>query len=274
MRMEQTGGVWEIIMLVTSVNESKLPFQLSPNHASKQTGHDSSESAPSLALPGVDNSAGAFANIAVVEPRSLLRECIVHFVTHHRNFMVTGYSSIEELTASKGSDAISVAILHTAVPSRQEIFDQIGRLKEKCPHCLIVALIDTSDYGFIRELLQQGVKGVIPTAFPAKVALEALGLVLAGGTFVPADSFLTWPHRDVHATTNDFGLTNREEQIVGLLRSGKPNKQIAYELDLSLGTVKVHLHNIMKKVGARNRMEVLVNKIDSATDRKPVVQPA
>jgi DNA-binding NarL/FixJ family response regulator len=64
----------------------------------------------------------------------------------------------------------------------------------------------------------------------------------------------------IHPNRTGGGLTAREAQIVELLRSGKPNKQIAFELDLSLGTVKVHLHNIMKKLGAHNRLQVLTNK--------------
>jgi DNA-binding NarL/FixJ family response regulator len=40
------------------------------------------------------------------------------------------------------------------------------------------------------------------------------------------------------------------------LRQGKANKTIAYELTMSESTVKVHMHNIMKKIGATNRTEV------------------
>jgi DNA-binding NarL/FixJ family response regulator len=69
---------------------------------------------------------------------------------------------------------------------------------------------------------------------------------------------------------NGAGLTNREEQIVSHLRSGKSNKQIAYELDLSLGTVKVHLHNIMKKLGAHNRIQVLATQNPVAAAGRPM----
>jgi len=41
------------------------------------------------------------------------------------------------------------------------------------------------------------------------------------------------------------------------LTQGKPNKIIAYELNLRESTVKVHIRNIMKKVGAKNRTEVI-----------------
>jgi DNA-binding NarL/FixJ family response regulator len=204
---------------------------------------------------------GTRAEIAIVDPRSLLRECLVQFVMNHRNFGSAGYSSIEDLISSAASKDIALIILYSANQFRQKTLDEIARLKSQRPTCLIVALVDTSDYGFVRELLQQGARGVIPTAFSANIVLEAISLVLAGGTFVPVESFLAvQQHNALRPLANGTGLTRREDQIVSLVRSGKSNKQIAFDLDLSLGTVKVHLHNIMKKLGAHNRIQVLANQ--------------
>ncbi|WP_048863216.1 response regulator transcription factor, partial [Acidisphaera rubrifaciens] len=52
------------------------------------------------------------------------------------------------------------------------------------------------------------------------------------------------------------GLSGREQQVLGFLRRGHSNKDIARSLDLSEGTVKAHLRNIMRKVGVRNRVEL------------------
>ena len=48
-------------------------------------------------------------------------------------------------------------------------------------------------------------------------------------------------------------LTVREQEIIGLVSRGLSNKEIARKLDLSEGTVKIHLHNIFKKVSVSNR---------------------
>jgi DNA-binding CsgD family transcriptional regulator len=48
-------------------------------------------------------------------------------------------------------------------------------------------------------------------------------------------------------------LTTREQDVVRLVSSGLPNKSIAHELGLEEGTVKIHLHNIYKKLGVPNR---------------------
>lgn len=53
-------------------------------------------------------------------------------------------------------------------------------------------------------------------------------------------------------------LSPREHQVVMLIGRGLCNKEIARELGLSVGTVKLHVHNILQKTGARNRYAVLL----------------
>jgi DNA-binding NarL/FixJ family response regulator len=53
-------------------------------------------------------------------------------------------------------------------------------------------------------------------------------------------------------------LTSRQMEVLEEIRHGKANKQIAYELNMSEHTVKVHLRDIMRKLKARNRTEVAV----------------
>lgn len=53
-------------------------------------------------------------------------------------------------------------------------------------------------------------------------------------------------------------LTEREQEIVSLISSGLANKEIARRLDLSVGTVKVHLHNIYSKLDIKGRVALAV----------------
>jgi DNA-binding NarL/FixJ family response regulator len=58
-------------------------------------------------------------------------------------------------------------------------------------------------------------------------------------------------------------FTSRQAAVIEALRMGKPNKSIAYELNMCESTVKVHVRNIMKKLKAKNRTEVafMANKL-------------
>jgi DNA-binding NarL/FixJ family response regulator len=57
-------------------------------------------------------------------------------------------------------------------------------------------------------------------------------------------------------------LSFRQQQIVSLLRRGMLNKEIAYELRLSEGTIKEYMREIFRKTGARNRVELAMWAVD------------
>jgi DNA-binding NarL/FixJ family response regulator len=60
-----------------------------------------------------------------------------------------------------------------------------------------------------------------------------------------------------HRTRMQLGLTRREQQLVPLISRGLTNKEIASQLNLSEQTVKNHVHRILRKLGAENRLSVL-----------------
>lgn len=72
----------------------------------------------------------------------------------------------------------------------------------------------------------------------------------------------------VVARADDAPLTARQRQILGLLRAGKVNKQIAQELDIGLGTVKQHVAALFKKLKVRNRAMAIAHGTDTGADRR------
>lgn len=57
--------------------------------------------------------------------------------------------------------------------------------------------------------------------------------------------------------TNPAGLTRREQDVLALVGDGATNREIAQRLVISESTVKVHVHRILKKLGARSRTEAV-----------------
>jgi DNA-binding NarL/FixJ family response regulator len=81
---------------------------------------------------------------------------------------------------------------------------------------------------------------------------------MAGGIFAPLDLLLT--NSTDRVTTMPVAgrngrLTSRQMAVLSHLQQGKANKIIAHELSMSESTVKVHVRNIMRKMGATNRTE-------------------
>lgn len=59
-------------------------------------------------------------------------------------------------------------------------------------------------------------------------------------------------------TPSDFGLTERQAEVLGLMARGKSNRDIAALLGLSEGTVKIHLTAIFKVLGVSSRTQAMV----------------
>jgi len=121
-------------------------------------------------------------------------------------------------------------------------------------------LSDRDEVDEVNRALAHGVRGYIPTSVEWEVAVAALRLISAGGTFVPADALRSTtaklddqPEGEQQRRSDGRDLTPRELSVIDLLREGRPNKLIARELEMQESTVKVHVRNILKKLNARNR---------------------
>ena len=58
------------------------------------------------------------------------------------------------------------------------------------------------------------------------------------------------------------GLTDRETQVLGQLKEGLANKEIALRLDINVATVKLHLRSLSKKLAVRNRTQLVLKAIE------------
>ena len=106
--------------------------------------------------------------------------------------------------------------------------------------------------------IQQNIKAIIPVNSTLIIALQAIRLVQYGGVFFPRTS-----REESDKKINDYngkngvieGLTRTQLEVAEALRTGKSNKLIAHSLGMNEHTVKVHVRNILKRLGADNRTE-------------------
>jgi DNA-binding NarL/FixJ family response regulator len=154
-------------------------------------------------------------------------------------------------------------------------------LRARLPEASTVVLADRDDADEVNRALTHGVRGYIPTSIEWEVAVAALRLISAGGTFVPADALRSTaakpddqPEGERQGRSDGLDLTPRELSVIDLLREGKPNKLIAAQLDMQENTVKVHVRNILKKLNATNRTHAafVANRL-LGQDAEPVALP-
>jgi len=64
-------------------------------------------------------------------------------------------------------------------------------------------------------------------------------------------------------------LTPRERQVAMLVARGLSNKEVASQLGISDGTVKLHMHKVIQKLGAGSRFKAILMILDAAAQRDP-----
>lgn len=142
---------------------------------------------------------------------------------------------------------------------------QMHLIADRAPDVPLAILSDREEVVDVARVLASGVRAYIPTSMAAAVAIEVLNLVLAGGTFVPAQILKnSMPRTDGQPSELPkraepelvVDLTPRQRQVLQLISLGKQNKVIAHALRMEEGTVKVHLREIMRKLKAQNRTQV------------------
>ena len=92
-----------------------------------------------------------------------------------------------------------------------------------------------------------------------KSLINALRLVIGGETYAPTDYLGS---NTPSSGAGSVSLTDRETEVLGQLRQGNSNKEIAQALDIAETTVKLHLRSISDKLEARNRTDIIVRAIE------------
>jgi DNA-binding NarL/FixJ family response regulator len=220
--------------------------------------------------------------VILVEPRDLVRDCVANCLRMaDPGFAVTEYSHVNDVDSTQSADIIALVL--SFLSTNQEIPDvaaDVSRAQDQLPQVPVVVVADGDKLSVVRELIDSGVRGYIPTSFDFATFKEAIQFVAAGGTFVPASVLLdreTGQVREVDETSgparqeaNEIASQNwsespepmaaadftpRELAVLLHLRDGKPNKLIARELAICEGTVKIYIRRIMKKLQVENRTQ-------------------
>ena len=196
--------------------------------------------------------------IALIDNRVLARECLAHSLTdHHIQHRVITFSDLAEWQQAKPDLGLPAAVLLNTDQTADTA--QTAAIVEAVSPAPVVVLADNQDINTVLDTIALGVRGYIPTSVSIDVCIMAISLAMAGGKFIPASSLLSIKNQLGLPTASpvaSHNLTSRQSAVAEALRCGKANRDIASELNLCESTIKVHIRNIMKKLGATNRTEV------------------
>lgn len=208
--------------------------------------------------------------LLVIEDHALVREGMVQTLRHlepHRPA-----SEIRILEAGNCDDGCAIllqeddfdlVLLDLALPGMDGL-SCLGLIRQRFPAVPVVIVSAYDDAPTVKRALKAGASGFIPKTYPGERMLAALRQVLAGQVYEPENLLPTSPISEppspaaTESAADDFGLTERQAEVLALMNSGKSNREIAALLGVSEGTVKIHVTAVLKALGVSSRTQAMV----------------
>jgi DNA-binding NarL/FixJ family response regulator len=201
--------------------------------------------------------------IGLIDFYRLTQECLTSVFDDLRSEIVTASFTTARhcIAEARGDLDLILYSLHGGEAGETTVVQAVTAVCQAFPATPVIVFSDADDAEqprIMRAIMKSGARGFVPTQTATlSITLAAIRLVKAGGTFVPVDLLLSPRTDPTPARANR--LTSRQGAVLNHLQQGKANKIIAYELGMSESTVKVHVRNIMHKMGATNRTQAAYN---------------
>jgi DNA-binding NarL/FixJ family response regulator len=167
-------------------------------------------------------------------------------------------------TATDGNAAIDdirrhapdVAVLDVNMPKLSGLDVLRAAVAERLATRIVFLTASLTDERML-QAVNLGIYGIVLKDSAPESLLDCLDQVVAGGRWLAADLVQSALMRETARRRTGRGpieaLTTREAEVMQLVTSGLSNKQVARQLALSEGTVKIHLHNVYRKLNLGSR---------------------
>jgi DNA-binding NarL/FixJ family response regulator len=199
--------------------------------------------------------------VIITDDHPLVLNGLYHLLQEHKDFEVLD-------RCSSGADALvavrrhrpDILVLDLMMPLMDglQVVRELHRTGDM-PHVVLLTAQLHEDQ--LIEALHLGVRGFILKEMATKFLVECLRRVHAGGQWLEKDSasraMAKLVRREAKGREIANLLTPREIEVVRMVAKGLTNKEIAGQLCIADGTVKIHLHNIYEKVKINRRAELV-----------------
>lgn len=194
--------------------------------------------------------------VLIVDDHPVVREGLRTLVFTQPDMLVVGEAGTGRealVVATRSSPDVTLLDLRLPDVSGTEIIVALRRIR---PEAKVLVLSSFAGDADIRSALAAGASGYVLKDAPPDELFAAVRSVVAGRPYLSHGAATRLIELDRLER-----LTQREQEILELIVDGLSNSQIAHRLDLSIATVKTHVHAILGKMGASDRAAAIAMAI-------------
>jgi len=202
--------------------------------------------------------------VFILAENRLLREALARILNKKGDMRVVAAVAIASDIVGQISEAAPNVLLCDSSALALSELHLLAEVRAAVPQIKIIMIgMDGNPRNFLRSV-QDGIVGYVLKDASAMEVAAAVRSVANDEAVCPASlcrvlfEELAKPNIQPHAASfvikHNLGLTRREQQLVQMISRGLTNKEIAVQLNLSEQTVKNHIHRILRKLGASDRL--------------------
>ena len=199
-------------------------------------------------------------HILIVDDHPLFREGLKTLLsTLDPSVATSDVGSVGEALALAATESPDLILLDMSLPGVSGL-DALREVKSAFESSSVVVVSADEDPFFVRTSIEAGASGYIPKTTDSALTIQALRLVLAHGVYLPRSALSQMssiPAGRAAAPGDAPQLSERQMVVLKCLLQGKPNKVIASELNIAVGTVKAHLWAVYQSLGVTSRAQAM-----------------
>src|ERR1700734_1664721 len=204
-------------------------------------------------------------SIMIVDDHTLIRETWSFLLGKNENFDVVAECGDGERAIELARDKRPDVVLLDINMAPMSGFDVLKQIRKFSPGSKIIGVSMHSQPAYAKKMLRMGARGYVTKNSSKEEMIKAILEVNHGNKYICDEikNIISEQLLDEKEDSpNINALTEREMQIINFIKEGLSSKEIATSLNISLKTVEVHRHNILKKLKLKNSAS-LVNFINT-----------
>jgi len=193
-------------------------------------------------------------SILIADDHKLIRETWTIILNRDSRFKVIGSCSNSEDAVKMTGDLHPDVVLMDINMLPFSGIEATRQIREISPDTKIIGVTMHSQPAYAKKMLQLGASGYVTKNSSKEEMVEAILQVSEGKKFICEEikELISEASEDTGMIEAVNTLTEREMDVINLIKNGNSSKDISIKLQISIKTVEVHRHNILKKLKLKN----------------------
>ena len=198
-------------------------------------------------------------SILIADDHKLIRETWTYILNRDSRFKVIGSCSNSEEAVKMCEELEPEIVLMDINMVPFSGIEATRRIREVSPNSRIIGVTMHTQPTYAKKMLQLGASGYVTKNSSKEEMVTAIMEVSKGNKFLCQEikELISEAQEDPAAISAINTLTEREMDVINLIKQGSSSKDISLKLDISIKTVEVHRHNILKKLKLKNAASLI-----------------